>query len=73
MYDPDLSRLMLCAESLTTLFYPFRWQHIYVPILPHSQPFFLEAPMPFIMGLCYEDQIPDEVYKVGVFLKNVLD
>lgn len=26
--------LMLVAESLTTLLNPFKWQHVYVPILP---------------------------------------
>jgi hypothetical protein len=42
---------MLVAECMTTLIYPFAWQHVYVPILPATLEHFLEAPVPFIMGL----------------------
>ncbi len=58
---------MLVAESLQTLAFPFRWQHVYVPILPYSQALFLEAPLPFIMGLFYEDSISEEVLQVSLF------
>ncbi|KAG8226106.1 hypothetical protein J437_LFUL006735, partial [Ladona fulva] len=42
---------MLVAESITCLLFPFAWQHVYVPILPSSLIHFLEAPVPFVMGL----------------------
>ena len=42
---------MLVAESITGLVFPFAWQHVYVPILPASLLHFLDAPVPFIMGL----------------------
>ena len=42
---------MLVAECVSALIYPFVWQHVYVPILPASLEHFLEAPVPFIMGL----------------------
>ena len=45
------SELMECAEWLTALLCPFTWQHVYVPILPASQYMFLDAPVPYIMGL----------------------
>ena len=45
------SELMECSEWLTTLLCPFTWQHVYVPILPASQYMFLDAPVPYIMGL----------------------
>ena len=47
----DYSRLMLVAESLTTLLFPFSWPHVYVPILPAAMNNFLDAPVPFLMGL----------------------
>ena len=47
----DDERLMLVAESLCALIHPLVWQHVYVPILPLCLHHFLEAPMPFIMGL----------------------
>ena len=58
---------MVVAESISTLIFPFVWQHVYVPILPSSLHHFLDAPVPFIMGLqCSHDsrdtiQIPNEV------------
>ena len=64
----DYQRLMLVAESLSMLIFPFSWQHVYVPILPASMQHFLDAPVPYIMGLHrgQEDdrsqlQLPNEV------------
>ncbi|XP_067950634.1 DENN domain-containing protein 5B-like isoform X2 [Watersipora subatra] len=44
-------RLMLVCESISALLFPFNWAHVYVPILPASMQHFLDAPVPFIMGL----------------------
>ena len=46
---------MLVAEAMTSLIFPFIWQHVYVPILPASLLHFLEAPVPFVMGLYCRD------------------
>ncbi|KAI8506705.1 DENN domain-containing protein 5B, partial [Branchiostoma belcheri] len=51
LYSQDYHRLMLLAESLSVLLFPFTWQHVYVPILPASLLHFLDAPVPYIMGL----------------------
>ncbi|CAH1250400.1 DENND5B [Branchiostoma lanceolatum] len=51
LYSQDYHRLMLLAESLSVLLFPFSWQHVYVPILPASLLHFLDAPVPYIMGL----------------------
>ena len=42
---------MCVAEGITALVFPFQWQHVYVPILPASLMHFLDAPVPFIMGV----------------------
>ena len=42
---------MMVTECINSLLFPFRWQHTYVPILPASLLHFLDAPVPFIMGL----------------------
>ena len=42
---------MLVAECVTAVLFPFVWQHVYVPILPSTLHHFLDAPVPFIMGL----------------------
>nr|XP_025139254.1 DENN domain-containing protein 5B isoform X7 [Bubalus bubalis]XP_025139255.1 DENN domain-containing protein 5B isoform X7 [Bubalus bubalis]XP_025139256.1 DENN domain-containing protein 5B isoform X7 [Bubalus bubalis] len=47
----DYQRLMTVAEGITTLLFPFQWQHVYVPILPASLLHFLDAPVPYLMGL----------------------
>ncbi|CAC5413553.1 DENND5 [Mytilus coruscus] len=50
-YSSDYQKLMLVAECMMTLIFPFQWQHVYVPILPASLTHFLDAPVPFVMGL----------------------
>lgn len=47
----DSQRLMVVSEGLTSLLFPFVWPHVYVPILPASLHHFLDAPVPFLMGL----------------------
>ncbi|XP_055963796.1 DENN domain-containing protein 5B isoform X2 [Sorex fumeus] len=51
LYSQDCQRLMTVAESVTALLFPFQWQHVYVPILPASLLQFLDAPVPYLMGL----------------------
>ncbi|XP_070709661.1 DENN domain-containing protein 5B [Pempheris klunzingeri] len=51
LYSQDYQRLMTAAEGITTLLFPFQWQHVYVPILPASLLHFLDAPVPYLMGL----------------------
>ena len=48
----DYNKLMMVSESLITLLHPFKWQHVYVPILPSKLGLhYLDAPTPYIMGL----------------------
>ncbi|CAB4069969.1 DENND5 [Lepeophtheirus salmonis] len=51
VFSSDFDKLMLVCESITSLCYPFKWPHVYVPILPPSLENFLDAPVPYIMGL----------------------
>nr|XP_020644665.1 DENN domain-containing protein 5B isoform X2 [Pogona vitticeps] len=51
LYSQDYQRLMTVAEGIITLLFPFQWQHVYVPILPASLLHFLDAPVPYLMGL----------------------
>ncbi|XP_054716974.1 DENN domain-containing protein 5A-like [Uloborus diversus] len=52
LFSADYDKLMIVAECITMLLFPFTWQHVYVPILPASLHHFLDAPVPYIMGLC---------------------
>ncbi|XP_075998353.1 DENN domain-containing protein 5B-like [Genypterus blacodes] len=51
----DYQRLMTVAESITTLLFPFQWQHIYLPILSAPLYHLLDAPVPFLMGIQRRD------------------
>ena len=64
LYSKDLYLLMLVAESLTALFFPFTWLKPYVPIVPASNLHFIEAPVPYIMGFHNKD-IDKEFFKQG--------
>uniref|UniRef100_A0A7N6BPR7 DENN domain containing 5B n=1 Tax=Anabas testudineus TaxID=64144 RepID=A0A7N6BPR7_ANATE len=48
-------RLMTIAEGVTTLLFPFQWQHIYLPIVSTSLHHLLDAPVPFLMGIQRRD------------------
>lgn len=42
---------MIVGECITSILFPFVWPHVYAPILPAALHHFLEAPVPFVMGL----------------------
>ncbi|KAG8182527.1 hypothetical protein JTE90_002064 [Oedothorax gibbosus] len=52
LFSADYDKLMVVAECIAMLLFPFTWQHVYVPILPTSLHHFLDAPVPYVMGLC---------------------
>ncbi|XP_046890996.1 DENN domain-containing protein 5B-like isoform X2 [Hypomesus transpacificus] len=51
LYSQDYQRLMTVAESVSTLLFPFQWQHVYLPILPAPLLHLLDAPVPFLLGV----------------------
>ncbi|TMS05866.1 DENN domain-containing protein 5B [Larimichthys crocea] len=51
----DYQRLMTVAEGVTTLLFPFQWQHIYLPIVSAPLNHLLDAPVPFMMGIQRRD------------------
>lgn len=61
LLSKSVQRLILVAESLAALLAPFRWQNVYVPILPYAQVMFLEAPLPYIMGLQCQKIVPEDL------------
>ncbi|TPX71796.1 hypothetical protein SpCBS45565_g00951 [Spizellomyces sp. 'palustris'] len=54
-----LSMLTLAAETLCLFFFPLFWQHILIPILPARLLSYLQAPMPYIVGVQREYFTPD--------------
>lgn len=51
VHSTQQSLLCPVAEGLCALIYPFRWQHPYVPILPRVLSEYLQAPLPYILGI----------------------
>ena len=60
---------MLCSNCATSLLFPFSWPHVFVPILPTSQRGFLDAPVPYIMGLRVD---PNSIEAKYLNLPNVV-
>ncbi|XP_061780540.1 DENN domain-containing protein 5B-like [Nerophis lumbriciformis] len=55
LYSQDYQRLMTVAEGITTLLFPFQWQHIYLPIISAPLHHLLDAPVPFLMGIQHRE------------------
>lgn len=47
----QLTLLTTCCEILTSLLFPMRWSHAYIPLLPRFLCPILNAPMAFLVGL----------------------
>ncbi|GMF32938.1 unnamed protein product [Phytophthora lilii] len=51
VHSTQQSLLCPVTEGLCALIHPFRWQHPYVPILPRVLSEYLQAPLPYILGI----------------------
>jgi hypothetical protein len=54
------SMLAPVAESLLSLLTPFKWKHIYIPLLPPCMLDYLGAPVPFLMGVLTGTPLPED-------------
>ncbi|XP_014253591.1 myotubularin-related protein 13 isoform X2 [Cimex lectularius] len=45
------TRLTEACRALTALMYPFKYSHVYIPLLPASLVEFLTSPIPFLIGV----------------------
>ena len=43
--------LTFACEAILALCFPFTWDHIYIPILPSRMLSYLQAPVPFLVGI----------------------
>lgn len=62
----DFQKLTIVAECITSLLFPFEWPHVYAPILPTALHHFLDAPVPFVMGLHSENLDESVQQKIGL-------
>lgn len=64
LVSDHLNVLSDCINGLTSLLYPFSWQHVFIPILPKSLLGYLMAPMPLLIGIlssAWNQAIQDEL------------
>ena len=64
---PSKSVLSQVSHGLITLLFPFRWIHVYVPVLPEKLKLFIESPVPLIIGIPFPIS-NDEYPKDGLIL-----
>ncbi|OUC49895.1 DENN domain protein [Trichinella nativa] len=61
-----LGKLSSCVLAANLLIYPMHWQHIFIPVLPAHLCHYLNAPMPYLIG------VPSVLYEVKVDLNDVV-
>lgn len=69
IFSKSCNLLTNVITSILPLFYPFRWPHILIPILPYKMKQFVEAPVPYIIGVNYEideKELSDDVIVISL-------
>lgn len=61
LLSSSLSSLCLVAEAMLGLLYPFAWQHLYIPMLPHALTELLHAPVTYFIGTCIDFVTQEEL------------
>ncbi|KIY91899.1 hypothetical protein MNEG_16064 [Monoraphidium neglectum] len=54
VFCPHIGTLCACVLALVPLLRPFVWQSLLLPVTPAGMRGFLEAPVPFVLGLQYK-------------------
>ncbi|KAL3647681.1 hypothetical protein CASFOL_008649 [Castilleja foliolosa] len=65
---PNLGVLSAVVLSIIPIIRPFEWQSLFLPILPVKMQDFLDAPVPFIVGLQHK---PDDLKMKASYLVQV--
>jgi hypothetical protein len=55
LLSSQCSILTVCSEILLSLLFPFRWSHLYAPLLPRMLSPMLDAPVPYLCGIMREN------------------
>jgi hypothetical protein len=54
VFCPHIGTLAAIVLALVPLLRPFAWQSLMLPVTPDSMLAFLEAPVPFVLGVQYK-------------------
>ena len=53
--------------ALIGLLFPLKWMHVFIPVLPEKLKIFSDAPVPLLIGICYDIIIKDVPEDIIVF------
>ena len=70
----DYALLAPIIEGLLALLYPFKWRHVYIPLVPAHMLAFVGAPWPFLIGIHsrYAERVLEEMPpSLGPVIHNV--
>lgn len=51
MVSSERKKLVQVGEAMKALAFPFKYEFVFIPYLPPSLIDYLNAPMPFLMGI----------------------
>ena len=51
MHSKHKSLLLPAAETLCAIIFPFKFQHVYIPVMPTALADYLQAPVPYLIGM----------------------
>ena len=51
LHSKNKSLLLPVAETLAAIMFPFRYQHVFIPVMPTALSEYLEAPVPYLIGM----------------------
>ena len=63
------STLLAVAFGLINLLFPFKWIHVFVPILPEKLKVFIDSPVPLIVGISYSidlNELPNDALILNI-------
>ncbi|KAK9476611.1 AEX-3 domain-containing protein [Lipomyces japonicus] len=76
LVSKDLSLLASCSQAIVSLIYPFKWQSVFIPVLPQRLSGCLGMPVPFIIGLhrtSLDLDLPDDDFVLCDLDANTVD
>lgn len=72
MHSKHKSLLLPAAETLCAIIFPFKFQHVYIPVMPTALADYLQAPVPYLIGMP-TNEISEVVGTLDVELVTVVD
>lgn len=69
-HSSSYTRLTESCRALTALMYPFRYSHVYIPILPAALIEVLSTPTPFIMGV-HSSLQPEIIDMIDIIVADI--